>query len=384
MAALTILHINCNYNGQLHKVMLNHLRKNTRNNYLVFYPTYINTVKESEKDVIISNCFKKNDRFFYFIKSNKIFNAIQNNYDFNKVDIIHAHTLFTDGNIAYKLNKKYKIPYIVAIRNTDINTFFKYRKLLKNRGIKILDNASKIIFISKSYKIQLFNQYLSKKQRIKYEKKSIIIPNGIDDYWLNNICKKRSILNANEPIKFIYVGRIEKNKNIEGAQKAIKLFREQDHKTEFTIIGEKTDENYYNLISKYPNTTYLPYMKKEELIKLYKNSHIFIMPSFHETFGLVYAEAMSQGLPILYTERQGFDGWFNEGEVGYPVNPTDYNDISKKIIKIITNYRKISDHCRKNAQLFNWNRICEKYDDIYRTIYDSKISQQKVKTNEKK
>ena len=29
------------------------------------------------------------------------------------------------------------------------------------------------------------------------------------------------------------------------------------------------------------------------------------MPSKHETFGLVYAEAMTQGLPVIYTKNEG-------------------------------------------------------------------------------
>ena len=55
------------------------------------------------------------------------------------------------------------------------------------------------------------------------------------------------------------------------------------------------------------------------------------MPSFPETFGLVYVEAMSQGLPIIYTKGQGIDGYFEDGKVGYPVNTKDSNDIVKKL-----------------------------------------------------
>ena len=40
----------------------------------------------------------------------------------------------------------------------------------------------------------------------------------------------------------------------------------------------------------------------------------FCLPSHAETFGLVYVEAMSQGLPIIY-EGQGFDKQFQDGEV---------------------------------------------------------------------
>jgi glycosyltransferase involved in cell wall biosynthesis len=60
-------------------------------------------------------------------------------------------------------------------------------------------------------------------------------------------------------------------------------------------------------------------MPKEKLLNNYRNSDIFIMPSYNETFGLVYIEAMSQGLPIIYTQNEGVDGYFKEGSVGYSV-----------------------------------------------------------------
>ena len=39
------------------------------------------------------------------------------------------------------------------------------------------------------------------------------------------------------------------------------------------------------------------------------------MPSKYETFGLVYPEAMSRGIPIVYTKNQGFDKYFEDGEI---------------------------------------------------------------------
>ena len=45
------------------------------------------------------------------------------------------------------------------------------------------------------------------------------------------------------------------------------------------------------------------------------------MTSLGESFGLTYAEAMSQGVPVIYSKGQGFDGQFKEGVVGYHVDP---------------------------------------------------------------
>jgi glycosyltransferase involved in cell wall biosynthesis len=96
------------------------------------------------------------------------------------------------------------------------------------------------------------------------------------------------------------------------------------------------------------------------------------MPSLTETFGLVYAEAMSQGLPVIYTRGQGFDGQFKEGEVGYSVNSSDIHEIVKKIISIIENYSEISKRCVKLVDKFNWNEITNNYNEIYKDILSRK------------
>ena len=75
----------------------------------------------------ISRNHNKYDRFCFHIKHNKIYKDIVNKYTISKYSIIHAHSLFSNGYIAYKIYKKYRIPYIVAVRNTDVNTFLRKR-----------------------------------------------------------------------------------------------------------------------------------------------------------------------------------------------------------------------------------------------------------------
>lgn len=46
-------------------------------------------------------------------------------------------------------------------------------------------------------------------------------------------------------------------------------------------------------------------MDKTKIIDVYRDSDIFVMPSKFETFGLVYVEALTQGLHLIYTKGQG-------------------------------------------------------------------------------
>ena len=92
------------------------------------------------------------------------------------------------------------------------------------------------------------------------------------------------------------------------------------------------------------------------------------MPSRRETFGLVYVEAMSQGLPVIYTKGQGFDGHFSEGEVGYRVVYNNSKEIAHRILDIQKDYSDISKRAFTHARKFNWNDLSEEYVKIYENI----------------
>ncbi len=149
---MKILHINCNFEGtKLHKNLVVKLNSLGVENH-IFCPVSDKTYYNDDIKLNVTKTFNKIDRILFKYKNMKITNKILELYNISDFNIIHAHTLFTDGYNAYKLNKKYNIPYVVTIRNTDINTFFKYMIHLRSLGNKILLNASKVIFLSNSYK----------------------------------------------------------------------------------------------------------------------------------------------------------------------------------------------------------------------------------------
>ena len=293
------------------------------------------------------------------------FKSILENVNVNDYNCIHAYTLFTDGNCAYELNKKYHIPYVVAVRATDIY-FYKYRINLRKRGLKILRNASKIFFLSEVTKNIFINKYVPKKYRFEILSKIKIIPNGIDDFWLNNCYKdKKCQLFNSKNINIITVSQIIKRKNIPKLQTAIKFMIKDGWNVKLNLIGKDVNKKLTKKIIKDRNTTYYNHMKKEELIKFYRENDFFVLPSKGETFGLVYAEAMSQGLPVIYSKNEGFDGQFKDGIVGYAIDARSPKDITNKIYKIINNYKTTSKNCLENVNRFNWEEICIEYKNVY-------------------
>ena len=82
------------------------------------------------------------------------------------------------------------------------------------------------------------------------------------------------------------------------------------------------------------------------------------MPSTRETFGIVYIEAISQGVPIIYKKNDGVFGFFEEGKVGYGVNPDDEKSILNAIELIRNNYFEIHKNCITYSKYFSWEKQC--------------------------
>lgn len=366
---MNILHINLNfYESSLYAKFNESLLKHGCNSHVLF-PTLRNYEQTKYPSyLLIKKILNKSDRYFFKRRNKKVVNLIENENIIHKYDLLHAHSLFSNGNIAYTLKKRYGVPYIVAVRNTDINHFFKKRILLRKLGIEILRNAEKIIFISKPYKDLLINKYIPYKFRNEISNKIKVIPNGIDEYWHKNKYY-RTKNRITSPIKILSVGVIDKNKNILTSIKACEiLISNKNMDVQLTVVGDVKDYSILKKIKKHKFVKHVPAVTKEKLIQYYRNSTLFLMPSIKETFGLVYAEAMSQGLPVLYSKGQGFDEQFKNGVVGYAVEKISPNDIAEKILLTLESYQEISKKCIDSVSKFDWDKISKKYIEIYTEI----------------
>lgn len=363
---MNVFHININYSLRpLHQELVRALGKiGVKNEVFVPISDVQSCKVEIDDNVLIKECFKKFDRLFFSRKQKKILAAAKDEFSKQNYEIIHAHTLFTDGNVAMELSDKSGIPYIVAVRNTDVNIFFKYRPWLIPLGMRIMDRASQIIFLSEAYKNTVINGYVPKHYRERIFSKSTVIPNGIDQFWLDNMRAPKAI-NLTSKLNLLSVCEVDKNKNIAETIKAIKLLRDKGYDCKLAVVGRIKDKKISREIVNEEFVFYYKPIPKHELINLYDKADIFVMPSHTESFGLVYAEALSQGLPVIYTRGQGFDGQFVEGKVGYAVSDKDPEEIVGAVLRIVSNYTQISANAIEGCQRFSWNLIADMYKDIY-------------------
>lgn len=315
-------------------------------------------------------CFNSITRFLWPVKMLQIwqgFNKLAKNLE--RPDIIHAHSLFVNGLIAWKFSKKTGIPFIVTVRNTDINIFLKKSVVFRRLGERILNEASVIMFLSTAYRdIQLRN-YLSPEVFESILSKTVTIPNGINDFWIDNRLQESRKLN-NDKVKVLFSGKLRENKNLQGLISACEIVVKNGYNISLEVVGDGPLLKELKA-KKYPlEVIFYGFISdKQKLLEIYRNCDIMAVPSFRESFGLIYAEGMSQGLPALYSKGQGFDGIFLDGYIGYAVDSYNIDDIAEKIETCIKTYSILSENCVNEVTQFSWNNVINKLSTLYNQSY---------------
>lgn len=115
-------------------------------------------------------------------------------------------------------------------------------------------------------------------------------------------------------IKALFVGGLSQRKGISYLFESLKGL---EQKIELTVVGKGDIEKCQALKTALEKVNYIPSLPHEDILKLMSEHDLFIFPSLFEGFGLVITEAMSQGTPVVTTERtcgpdiitHGKDGW---------------------------------------------------------------------------
>lgn len=212
------------------------------------------------------------------------------------VDLIHAHVSFPAGYIASRLSKQYKIPYII----TEHMGPFPFPSLMV-RGKPIPEitqafgDASRTIAVSPALADAIASFGF---------KKPTVIPNLIDEEvfpYVNPPLPK--------PFKFFTLGTMTRHKGIDVLLDAIALWRPASDRVQFFIGGAGPDAKRFqaqcrrlrldNLV------VWLGSLARDEVPHHYQQTHAFVLPSRYETFGVVYAEAIATGRPVIASRCGG-------------------------------------------------------------------------------
>ena len=171
------------------------------------------------------------------------------------------------------------------------------------------------------------------KRLAKNRESNLVFPSELDNNWLENTTKAEIDIP-----KLLYVGRIKVEK---GIFSLIKIFNQITIEAELTIVGKikniKKNSDKINLINYCNNTS--------ELVKIYDNHNIIILPSFTEAHPKVIDESLARKRPVIV---------FNEishviqNRSGVFVSKRNINSLIETIEFIMKNYLKIQNDILKN------------------------------------
>lgn len=327
--------------------------------------------KNKRSQIIYSHVLNLFTKILYNHKLNKIMGDIEGRVDLTRVSLIHAHTWYSDGGVALRLSQKYKIPFVVTVRSSDTDVFFRYMFHLRAFGRKILSEADRIIFVTPIYRSRVLNNDYFVKMRSSLIRKAVLIPNAIDEFWHKNYSLRKAAATPLKTVNLLYVGTFIARKNVLKILQAVEILRNKGMDINLTLVGGG-GEQHVKVLKSIKNKPYFNYEGKVDvkpkLLEIFRNADIFVMPSERETFGLVYLEAMSQGLPLIFLRNDGVDGLFNSN-IGRGVNKRSL--ISEMVSAVQAIADKPSEYnfsVRDILSEYTWSKSAKKHIEIYNHV----------------
>lgn len=269
-----------------------------------------------------------------------------------KPDIIHLHHPFLLGKITLALAKNLRIPTVFTY-HTLYDHYLHYiplpqqitRPFVTKMVHSFCAQVDGIIAPSSAVQKQLEDDTIKTKIRI--------IPSSIAPIFFSKNNKKRITV----PLQLLTVSRFVQEKNIPFL---LDLMAELDpHIFHLTLAGYGSE---YAALQDYAYGTqnltplqirFIENPSKNRLVQLYQMAHVFVFASQSETQGLVLAEAMAQGTPVVALDGPGQRDIVQNGYNGFLVhNHAEMKDVLERITTDERLYAILQRNAQKTAQQY--------------------------------
>ncbi len=237
---------------------------------------------------------------------------------------------------------------ILTLRGEELRSYSNGKFLNRFFFKKALDNSDLILSVNK-WQIQNLPE--------EYKKKTVVIPNGVD----SNVFKPlRSIKQRKNVV--LFVGRLIELKGIReilSVAKQLPLY-------EFWFAGQGPLADLISL----SNTKNLGFKNQEELIRLYNQATVCILPSYREGFSNAGLEVTACGKALICTPL-GFSEYIEDGKDGMIIPAKDKKALKDAIVELMENPKKrkgLERNARKKALRYSWDKIARQYLKVLKEV----------------
>lgn len=283
-----------------------------------------------------------------------------------RIDAIHAHWLIPQGMIAVAAR-------CLASPGT--------RLLCTAHGSDLLALEGKLFSwikrwtIARSDKLTVVSHAMREKACTYNiaEKNIDVIPMGVD---LRSLFSPPPGDTARAGHELLCAGRLVPSKGINYIVRAMPHILKNHPRTRLVIAGDGPDRiklaELVNSLKLKDKVEFSGALQHTELSHLYRRATIFISASLQEGFGLVLAEAMSCGCPVVAAELPAIRDVIIDGETGILCRQQDSEDIALQVCYLLDNPEKrhvLSQAARKHVvERFDWENIAQRYSKTIQNI----------------
>lgn len=262
------------------------------------------------------------------------------------VDVIHAHRWFECGEAAHQYASTKNVPYVVDVVQSDLEYYHKLFVFNKKGAENVLAEAARVVFTSQSQQ-EFLAQHLPSKTADTVFFHSMMLLEALDPFWISNI--RIHPPTALVHIKLLYVGPSDSHHHLDVVNHAMKKLQRRNYDISLTTVED---------------------LSEEELLEVYRSHDIMLQLDEKTPSIQRFAEALSQGLPVLYAPEGVCDGIFKEGLAGYAVNPKSSDDIARIILNVSDLFGTIEQHISRLHPLcpFDGREQASHYEHLYGNV----------------
>ena len=254
-------------------------------------------------------------------------------------------SFFRDGLFAKQMNKN-NLPFVVFFHGWDLKFEAIVTKKYINFFLNSFGKAEKIFVLSDDFKTKIIEW--------GYEGQVIVQTTTVDTTLINNFSleAKNKIEQTDTSItKILFLSRIIKEKGIFELIDAFKNLNKKVKNLELIIAGDGEEFNQVKkIIKNNKNIRLTGHIEGEKKIAIFKESDIYILPSYTEGLPISVLEAMLFGLPVITTKVGGLKKFFKDKKMGYFIDTKNTIDIENKIELLLSNKNKLKEISEFNYQ----------------------------------
>ncbi len=291
-------------------------------------------------------------------------------------DVIHVQDPGGSGAASLKYAKKNGIPSIGTYHFTlqFVTHYFPFSRMLSNNWKPLIrmycnnfyNECTVITCPTETVRQDLLEQGLIPQVKV--------ISNGIETSSPLSIQQRTAW--GDGPVKLLFVGRIDEDKNIPMLLRAFPLILAKRN-VKLTIVGQGNKlAAYEKWVSKHGLDEYIHFTgaltpRGDEIVSEYAQAHVFVMPSLIETQSIVTMEAMVAAMPIVAARAGALPELIKNGVNGmlvWPVTARAFADSVVRMLKDETAANAMGQVARESVQEHSLEKTIERFVDLYREV----------------